>query len=418
MYKAIEMATEHNPNIQQAQIGVQIANQRLREARGSRLPEVFLNTQYIRNFQRPVFFLPDMGEGPFAGGGVIEAGFDNSYMATLQGSIPVFNQQVFVSTDIAQLSANLSETDVAIQQNEITSDVRATFFNALLAWESIQALEEGLRNAESNLANIRDLYSQGLVPEYDVIRAEVSVENLKPGISRARNAFVATMNQLKLLAGIPVDQPVRLVGRLMDYYRQVENPNIMQYMLNRHPNIVQMDQQAELVERQIDLEKAAYYPSLSLFGNYQLQAQANDFNFGDYRWVNTSAAGFSLNIPIFSGFIRRHRVNQAELELRGINIQRDHFYKSLQVQAQNLIHQIDQARMNIDAQEANIRQAERGYLIAQVSYERGAATFLDVNDAELALTQARMNLIEAINDYLIALSDFDRVTLSNVFDER
>lgn len=183
-----------------------------------------------------------------------------------------------------------------------------------------------------------------------------------------------------------------------------------QYSLESNPRLQQLEVQEELRELQIDLQQANFYPSLSAFGNYAYQAQANDFNFNDYFWVNTSSVGLQLSAPIFEGLTRVRQVEQARIDLEQTQIQKEFQHKSLSFQAQNALNRIQRSQRSLQAQEQNIAQAEKGFEIAQVSYNSGVGTLIEINDAELALTQARLNRLEAIYDFLNAMADFNQIT--------
>ena len=62
-----------------------------------------------------------------------------------------------------------------------------------------------------------------------------------------------------------------------------------------------------------------------------------------------------------------------------------------------------------DAAQKGVEQAERGYMISQKRYATGAGTWLEMNDAELALTQARLNFNQSIYDYMVAKADLEKV---------
>lgn len=414
--EAEKLALDQNLNLSRVQLAVDQADYQIKIVKGRFLPELNINGSYTRNIKRPVFFLPASENFPGGGGGVIEAGFDNSYSATARASLPLYNQNLIDQVDAAEIQKKLSASQVEIEQNDLLAQVRTTFFNTLLAKESYQVLQENLENAQENFENTKNLFSQGLVPEYDVIRSEVQVENLKPEIDRAFNNYRASINQLKLLLNIDLDNNLSLLNDLNDYYQSYNQLDLPDPEIRSNPQLQSIRIQAELQEQQIEISESAFYPSLSAFGNYQYQAQANNFDFSEYRWVNTSAAGIQLNIPIFAGLTRFNQVDQAELELQRIQLQRRFTRGSLSVQAQNALNQVQQARSRIDAQESNIRQAEKGYQIAQISYQKGVATQLDVNDARFALTQSRLNQIQAINDYLVALVNFQQVTGIKIFD--
>jgi outer membrane protein TolC len=415
--QAEHMALNDNLNYLMSMLSVEAAEYRVKEAKGNYLPDINISGSYTRNIKRPVFFLPQGENSPFGGnGGVIEAGFDNSYMATARANVPVFNERLLNQIRIAEIQEELTESQLQQQKDDIISQVRQTFFNTLLALESFQVLEQNLENARENFQNVQNLFSAGLSPEYDVIRAEVQVENLRPQRENALNSYQASLNQLKLLLNIPMEIPVNLQNSLADYYQEYDEVDLPEPMVRSNPELENIRIQARLQQQQIELSASAFYPSLSLFGNYQYQAQANNYNFSEYRWVNTSAAGVQLNIPVFAGFTRFNQVNQAEVELQRVELLRNYTRKSLSVRANNALNQVLQARSLIEAQQTNIRQAEKGYQIAQVSYEKGVSTQLDVNDARFALTQARLNRIQAINDYLVALVNYQQVTGTKIFE--
>lgn len=407
--EALEKGVNQNNQIKQNRLQIRSVDYQLQEARGNYWPSIDISASYTRNIKRPVFFLPE-GEGPFGGGGVIEAGFDNSYMASATANMPLFNPQLNARIDVADQSVEVQKEGLEVQINETTTNIKKVYFDALLARESVTVLELSLENAQRNLENITNLYEQGIAPQFDVLRAEVELENIRPDLIQSENNLVVALNRLKLLLDIDMSQPMTLSGTLRRFYEQQSLEDLYDYYLRNNPNLEQVNAQKKLQKEQIDVEEAAYYPNFSLFGNYQYQSQANDFNISEYRWVNTSAAGIRLNIPIFSGFQRDAAIEQAQLELQRIKLQEDYVYQSLNMQAINAIEQIQQINQRIEAQRANIRRAERSYNIARASYQKGAATLNEVNDAELALTQARMNVIRAIHDYLVAMADYEQVT--------
>src|SRR5690606_19192062 len=279
-------------------------------------------------------------------------------------------------------------------------------FEVLFAREALRVLELSLENAAANFEHISNQFSRELVPEFDFIRAEVQVENLKPDIIQSQNELEDAVSQLKLLADIPEYMEITLKVDMESYYDSMKNEHPLQNInLHNNPSLQQMVFQKELQENQLKVNRAAFMPSVSTFANYAVLSQANNFNFSEYFWVNTSAVGLQVNIPIFQGFSQNRRVDQAKLGVEIAQVQKEYTERSLHIQARNALNRIERSLKSIVPQEKNIAQAERGYQIAKVSYERGAGTLIEVNDAELALTQARLNFLKVKLEYLTALSD-------------
>jgi len=410
----IESGLKGNADIVQAYLELHSAEAEQKAVAGGFLPQVSVSGQYDRNIKRPVFFFPaDRGGFPGTGGGngategsVIEVGFDNSFQASAQALLPVYDKVLIENNRLAKTSVKFSQANLRISKNEVANNIRKAYFEVLFAREALRVLELSLENAAANFEHISNQFSRELVPEFDLIRAEVQVENLKPDIIQSQNELEDAVSQLKLLADIPEYMEINLKGDLESYYDSMKDEHPLQDInLDNNPSLQQMVFQKELQENQLKVNRAAFMPSVSTFANYAVLSQANNFNFSEYFWVNTSAVGLQVNIPIFQGFSQNRRVEQAKLGVEIAQVQKEYTERSLHIQARNALNRIERSLKSIVPQEKNIAQAERGYQIAKVSYERGAGTLIEVNDAELALTQARLNFLKVKLEYLTALSD-------------
>jgi len=83
--------------------------------------------------------------------------------------------------------------------------------------------------------------------------------------------------------------------------------------------------------------------------------------------------------------------------------------RNLKIGLMATVGSLQAARKRIEAQERTVEQAERGYKIVTARFLSNAATQLEVNDAQLALTQARVNRVQATYDYLIAAAELDQL---------
>jgi outer membrane protein TolC len=90
-------------------------------------------------------------------------------------------------------------------------------------------------------------------------------------------------------------------------------------------------------------------------------------------------------------------------------MQKDYLRQSINVQVENSFNSILTAREKMAANEITVRQAEKAYEIAEVRYNAGAGTILELNSSELSLTQAKLNYSQAIYDYLAARADYEKI---------
>jgi outer membrane protein len=114
-------------------------------------------------------------------------------------------------------------------------------------------------------------------------------------------------------------------------------------------------------------------------------------------------------MSVFQGLQTSSRVEQAQIEKRKSEEQEANLERSLRMGLHSVIGNLKQARKRIESQERTVETAERGYKIVTTRFLANAATQLEVNDAQLALTQAKVNRMQAIYDYLVASADLDQL---------
>ncbi len=401
-------ARENNPTLKVARLDIESAGLELQDIRGSYLPSLNASGMYNRNIKRPIIFLPD--DSPF-GNGYLEVGSDNSFMGALSASMPLLNMGLNRSLRAARIEKTLAGEQFRGSKVELEYNVQMAFFDVLLAKESKEVMQKSFRNASENLERTRRLHEQGLVAEYDLIRAEVQTENLRPNVLQAENAYEVAINYLKALIGLEEAQPLALQGNMSDMaLNRLSGFNIQDAdrSLRRNTDLVQMDLQLDLVNQRAETVKAGGLPSLDLAGNYQYQTEANHFRFGDYQWVETFSAGLRLTIPLFNGFAVRNQTRQLQILGEQIKLQRDYLEDNLDIQLDNILKSLTVALEKTANARGNVRMAERGFEIAKTRYETGQGTLMELNDSEMALTQARFNLLQAKHEILHARAEYDK----------
>lgn len=408
---ALEMALDNNPSIAIARLEKARLEARVNEARGNLLPSLNGSGSYTRNLKKQVIFFPEEMAPLFGGVTALEVGNDNSFMGGLQLALPLYNPAIYAGIDAARTEQKIAEENFRAQTIELTFMVQRAWNDALLARESFEVINKSFVNARENLDNIRKMHAQGLVAEYDLIRAEVQTENLRPDVLQAANASELSINFLKTLLGIEEQIPVAIEGDLLESSEEMlRNFNITdaERALHNNPDYVNLGLQRDLILKQAKSVKATSLPSLTAVSNYMYLTEANDFRVGDYNWVNTASAGMQLSIPIFRGFTNRNQVKQLEIGAKQIQLQREYLRDNLSIELSNILKSMDVAIEKAVHARRNVELAERGYDIARLRYESGQGTLLEINDADVSMTRARFNLLMAKHELLQAKVQYDR----------
>jgi outer membrane protein len=408
---AIKIALENSNQVKLAQLEILKSDEKLVEARSALIPRISASGSYSRYLKKPVLFLPP--DSPFGRmtGGVIEIGFDNSYLGAISLQMPLFSWNLYAGIRSALKGKSLAEQAYKSVTLKTIADVKKAFYGVLLARENYKITKMRVDLAEDNLKNVEKMYRQGIASEYDYISAQVQYQNLLPLLIQAENNLELAKNALKLVLGIDVKEDIEIEGEMkVDSLIGVDYASSLKDLYEKNPDLKQAELQVELSREIVSLEVSGHLPSLFLTGNLQYQAQANDFNFNQYRWIRTTFIGLQIQIPIFNGFGTQARVDQAQASFQQA-IERLNFTKqALENELKNTIYRIEQSGRRIESQKRAVELAELGYKIARKRFESGVGTQLEVSNAEVNLAQARLNYLQAIYDYLIAMSDLEKLT--------
>ncbi len=227
---------------------------------------------------------------------------------------------------------------------------------------------------------------------------------------QTKNTYNNLLNIFKVLLNVNDTIPVTLDHSELSTVTLEEIASPTEVWQQDNTTLRQLELSRKMIGIQEKMVRSSSLPSLVAMGNYQYQAQANDFKFNDYRWVPTSLVGLQLNIPIFSGFAVRKQLNQVKISAQQLDMQMEFTRSNLSAQVQNSVNAINTAIKKVESAQGNVTLAQKGYAIAQTRYNTGQATLLELNDADNAMMQARLNLIQAQFEYLNARNDYEKIT--------
>ncbi len=401
---ALERIETNNLLLRASQEGIKQAEVAQLERWGAMLPTVDASGSYNRHLKKPVIFLPE--GSPM--GSVLELGSDNSFQSNISASLPLFAMPIYRNISVAK-----TDKAIAVETNrgtriDIRGSVRLSFANCLLAKESRRVIEQSLQTAMATLENVNNLAAQGMVSEYDKVRAEVQVSNLKPMVLQARQGEQVALLTLHSLVGIadtiPIDVEGDLESILAQYLTVRPTNNIAE-----NSNLRVLKLQEQRLMRQRRLVNASHYPVLSAFANYQWQTQANDFNFDKYNWVEIALVGIQINVPLFAGFTKYHQAQQLKIGQQRAAWQRSYTEQQVEIQRQALQDQKSAALQSMEASKEAVALAWQGVKIARGRYNAGAGTILELTDAQMAHVQANLNYYKAIFDYIKASVEQDKL---------
>ena len=399
--KAIEIALSDNPTIEVAEQTVQLKRISDKETVMSLLPEASLSGSYTRTIKKQTMVM--MGQK-------IEIGIPNQYQGGLSVSLPVFAPTLYKSMKLTKTDVALAVEQARASKQDLVNQVTKAFYQMLLAQDSYAVLEKSYAQSEANFNIVKAKFEQGKVSEYDKISAEVQMRNLQPSVISARNAVELSRLQLVVLMNIEPEINIELDGNLADYEESVFAGILTadDNSLQNNTSLQQMDMNTRLLQQTLSLNKQSFAPMVALQFNYMYTCMTDNFKFKDYEWNPYSNVSLSVSVPLFkySNFSNMKKTN---IQIGQLMQNRDYTARQLAMQQQSYLNSMAASAEQVSSNKEAITQAEKGRAIAEKLYEVGRGTILELNSAEVALTQAQLTYAQSIFDYLSAKADLDKL---------
>ena len=404
--QALEIALSENPTIKIADQQIEIKRYAKQGTYASLYPQIDATASYQRVIKKQTLSMDFGGQTQ-----TIKVGSDNSFNGGVTLGLPVVNAQLWQSLKVSALDVELAVEQARSSRIDMVEQVTKAYYGILLAKQSQDLYQSVYDNAVENNDIVKKKFDVGAVSEYDLIRSNVSVQNALPNVIEAEYTVTLALWQLKALLGIDLQREIDVTGSLMDYVHVLDKSyDISQLNLENNSTLKQLDMQEQMLEHAVKITKLANVPSLSVSAAYLYTALGNDGKFFKKEaWNPYSYAGLQLNIPIFAGNKRRAATREARLNLANLQLQRENVERQLRVGIVQYLNNMQSSVKKYHASAATVDQAQRGYDIAVKRYDVGRGTLVDIDNSQVALTQAELQRNQSIYNFLTAKVSLDKV---------
>ena len=333
----------------------------------------------------------------------------NTFAVGATASMPLVNVALWKSIKISGQSVELAVEKARASRLDLVAQVKRAYYTTLLAKESFRVFRELYENALSNYAQTEKKYNAQKASELDMTTAKTNLAGAIPNVYSAESDVMLALWQLKAVIGADLDACIDIVGSLDDYSAQLNaEPSYESLSLEGNSTMKQLSIQADQLLQTVKLRQMAYVPTLAATVSITYSAVSNDpmTNLG---WFPYSYAGLSLNIPIFSGGKRYHDVKQARNQYEQLQLQTRSTEKQLRISVQQQLSAMQTAAKSYGASKDALASAEKAYQIAAKSYEVGRATLVELDNAQVNLTQCQLSLSNNIYSYIAAQAQLESI---------
>jgi outer membrane protein TolC len=393
----IQQAREHNYAIQQAQARFDEAEGSTLTAQAGRLPAVDLVASYNRVDENR---LESFGGAAF--------GDSQSWRADILATQPLYTGGA-VSSSIQAARASQASAEAQITQafQDAMLSVHQVWYAVLLAREEVKVRQASIELLEKQLKQTRDRFETGSVSRFDLLRAEVELANGRPPLIRAQNQYRLAIVDLLRVIGLeaPAGMDPEIRGELLYEPVEMDLTEALSIARQNRPEFQSLDKLIEASEAQVKGAKSGLLPSLNLVAGYGIQKS----NFSDK--LDDTVEGWTVGLEgawrIWDGQATRGQIISARSRLRQTELTREELDLQVGSQVREALSRIQEAKELVEASRKVVEQAEEALSLAEDRYSVGSAIQLEVFVAQLSLTGARTNEVQALHDYNVAAVRLD-----------
>ena len=408
MDEALNLAARSNHDIEKARQYRDWVEGRYLEERASALPKVTFNASALRQFddtQKKLFsgFGGSGGSSSSSGGvsiGEIFGGQQDAGALTVNLTQTVFTWgEVGAGIRAARVGFAYAAAQLRRTQQDVGRDVAVAYYDIIATKELVRIAEEGLAQKERHLEETRRRLGAGASTDYDVLAAEVAVENARPSVIRSRNLVLTAREQLRWLLGAPTGDldvapvPPVVVDAAPGY------EEVLQAALQHRPELSELSNQRSIYTELVTIAKAGDKPRVDFAAGYgKRNMWLPTISSGGTAWNATIVA----SVPLFDGWRTKGRVAQARTDLSRATEDELKVRDGIAIQVRTAIDAVREASDVLTALAGTVKQAERLLFLSEKGFELGVKTRLEVQDAQSNLSLARANFARAERDYRVA----------------
>ncbi|MCK4351258.1 MAG: TolC family protein, partial [Candidatus Krumholzibacteria bacterium] len=278
-------------------------------------------------------------------------------------------------------------------------------YGVLLAEEGLKVAKDALAQAERQEAIAAQRLAHGAASQFDHLRAQVQVANLRPAVVRAEAMVRQVRIGLNLLLGLPADEQIRLEGELRYTPVKLMLEDLKRDALSNRADLRSARLGLQRADLAVSMARASRLPAVMLSGIYSFRADNAILN---ERYNDNYMANLIVAVPIFDAFAAKSRTSMARAGREQARIMVDQLQQVIEAEVEQSYQDLLAAEQSYLAQIDNVAVAERALEIAQVSFENEMMTSVELMDSQLALTMARQNHSQSLFDYLVALARIEK----------
>lgn len=353
----------------------------------------------------------------------------NSLDASITATQLLFSSSYIIGLQAAKSYRELSIKNTKATEIQVANNVSKAYYMVLVNLERLNLFNTNILRVDSLLSNTEKLAKNGFAENLDVMRIQVTLNNLITEREKFINVMLLSNILLKFQMGMPMEKNLLLTDELKSI--SIENEQVSFDKPNYSDR--QEYNQLKVLKRLQDLDlknnKYSRLPSLVAQANLGTFTSNKDLNFfsnsnfissgpeknnnffswqNDGMWSRYGSISVALNVPIFDGFAKSSKIQQSKINVKKAENNIKNFENTIDLQVYQSAITLKNNIEAMKSQKRNMDLANEVNIVTQKKYKAGTASNLEITTAETSLKEAQINYYSALYDALVSKIDYDQ----------
>ncbi|MFW6137486.1 MAG: TolC family protein [Candidatus Aminicenantaceae bacterium] len=396
--QCIDIALENNPVLGYQNWEIEALEALKKEAAGQRLPRISGSGNYHhysdtmrlappRGFSYPLIFTDDI----------------LSFNVAL--AMPVFTGgRISNQIQAAELFQQSAEHSLVHTREELIFKVTSVYYSMIKQHQILKSLDFSKTTLEKHLKRVKEMLEAKKAAELDQLRMEVRLADIVQRIEKEKNTLAVKNRTLANLMGveeidfrIPPEEELPFNARELDLEKSISTA-----YANR-TDYQSVQKEAEAQEKKIKAAHAGFWPSVSLYASYGVQAALGNYirQVEVDRIEDIGQIGLSFELPFYEGGRKRAAIHLEQARLAMLNEKLRELELRIRLDVEAAVLNIKYTSKRISATHKALEQARATLRIELEKYDLGMGSITDIFDAESALLELQTVYYSALADYHI-----------------
>lgn len=408
--ECIRLAEKHNASLIAARESYNVAKSDVWTGWGRFLPSIDSRLGYSRRITGPterITYDEATGELIFGGlSGVNTSKYYSASISAYQGwSLGGYD---FYSIREKNASKNSAKSSYQFTYQELILSVKLAYFDVLKAKMLLDIQRDALKRAEEQLKIAETRYELGAASYSDVLKAKVLHGDVKLALITAENTVKLAKATLNSWMGQSVESSIDVEENLTIPEFNYSYENALQESMEKNPNVRKAQYDLKSAEAQLGMARSGFFPNFNISGSYSWNnEELDELKFAHKRDYNWSLSA-SISFNIFENFTRKHNLSYAKANLNSYKENFNQTKRDVAFELKQAFLNVQEADEKIELTKEKLKSAKEDLDLAQEKYNLGAASILDLLDAEVSYKQAESDQVEALYDYNLAVAQFEK----------